>query len=161
MSIFSKPISKLTVMVAVFAVTLGISLVPATAHAGLFDGAKDEACRGAALSSDATVTCDTAAADKKIDSVLETALNLLSIIVAVISVIVIILGGLRFILAQGDSNSIASARNSVLYALVGLVIVAMAQIMVRFVIGRVDGAPASAPTAPALNGPGRNGSHVE
>ncbi len=46
----------------------------------------------------------------------------------------IIINGLRFITSGGDSNAVSSAKKGILYAIVGLVIVALAQFIVRFVL---------------------------
>ncbi len=63
---------------------------------------------------------------------------LLSFVVGVACVIVIMVSGLRFIVASGDSNSISNARRSLLYAVVGLVIAVASRILVRFVISRIE-----------------------
>lgn len=63
--------------------------------------------------------------------------NILSIVVGVAAVIMIIIAGLRFITANGDSNQIASARTAIIYALVGLVVVALAQTIVKFVLDKI------------------------
>lgn len=105
-----------------------------TAHAALFDGAKGSACGGVALSSDSTV-CDPTA-EKKANSLLGTALNIFSVVVGIIAVIMIMVGGLKYITSQGDSAQTNSAKETVLYAAIGLVIVAMAQIIVKFVLKR-------------------------
>ena len=46
----------------------------------------------------------------------------------------VIVSGLKYITASGDSSSISSAKNTLIYALVGLAIAALAQIMVHFVL---------------------------
>ena len=105
-----------------------------TAHAALFDGAKGSACGGVALSADSS-TCD-ATAEKKANSLLGTVLNIFSVVVGVIAVVMIMVGGLKYITSQGDSTQTNSAKETVLYAAIGLVIVAMAQIIVQFVVNR-------------------------
>ena len=60
--------------------------------------------------------------------------NILSILVGAISVIMIIIGGFRYITSGGDSGSVAGAKNTIIYAVVGLVIVIFAQVIVNFVI---------------------------
>jgi hypothetical protein len=110
-------------------------LLPGTASAGLFDAAKEEACKGAALDSSAKADCGEDAATET-ESLIATIVNLLTVIVGIAAVIMIIVNGLRFITAGGDSNSVNSARNGVIYALIGLVIVALAQVIVRFVLSR-------------------------
>jgi hypothetical protein len=71
-----------------------------------------------------------------VNSVIKLALNLLSIIAGVIGVIMVIVAGFKYITAQGDAASITSARNALLYAIVGLVVVAFAQAIVKFVLSR-------------------------
>ena len=64
-------------------------------------------------------------------------INLLSVIVGVVAVIMIIVGGLRYITSGGSDTSVTSAKNTILYAIIGLIIVALAQILVRFVLRQV------------------------
>ena len=61
-------------------------------------------------------------------------INIFSVIVGIIAVIMIIWGGLKFITAGGDSGRVTSARQTIIYALIGLIIVALAQFIVRFVL---------------------------
>ena len=61
-------------------------------------------------------------------------INLLSVIVGVIAVIMIIVGGFRYITSGGKQESVTSAKNTILYAIIGLIIVALAQIIVKFVL---------------------------
>jgi len=66
-------------------------------------------------------------------------IDLFSWIVGVASIFMIIFGGFRFVTSGGDSGKISSARNTVLYAVVGLIVVAVAQIIVIFVVGHAQG----------------------
>ena len=66
-----------------------------------------------------------------------SAIHILAIIVGIASVIGVILSGLRMILANGDSNSVATARSALLYSLVGVVIAAAAQLIVRFILNKI------------------------
>jgi tellurite resistance protein TehA-like permease len=86
----------------------------------------------------------------QINTVLEVVLNILSFIAGVIAIIMLIIAGLKYITSQGDAGKAASARNTIIYALVGAVIVVFAQIIVRFVIDKSDDVvPPSSPSAPA------------
>lgn len=128
---------KLTIISAIF-VSSGLAFgLASPAQAAIFSGAKDEACRGANLSG-SNSNCNTNAASDRISSTLQKIINILTIIVGIAAVISIIINGLRFITANGDANSITSARNGVIYSLIGLVIVALAQVIVRFIIQQVD-----------------------
>ena len=66
----------------------------------------------------------------------QNVINIFSLIVGVISVIMIIVGGLKYVTSGGDSGNITGAKNTILYALIGLVIVALSQIIVRFVLNK-------------------------
>lgn len=77
------------------------------------------------------------AGDSSLDGIIETIINIMSVIVGIIAVIMIIIGGLKYITSSGDSNNVSSAKNTILYAIVGLVVVALAQVIVRFVLDRV------------------------
>ena len=80
-------------------------------------------------------------AETTILDTVETAINIFSIIIGVISVIMIIIGGLKYITSTGDSSKVESAKNTIIYAVVGLVIVALAQVIVFYVLDRVEGGP--------------------
>lgn len=76
-------------------------------------------------------------AKEKINRVITQVINLFSLVVGVVSVIMIIFGGLRYITSGGDSTNVNSAKNTILYAVIGLIVVALAQVIVRFVLGKV------------------------
>jgi cytochrome bd-type quinol oxidase subunit 2 len=65
---------------------------------------------------------------------IRTIINVLSVIIGAIAVIMIIIGGFRYIVSAGNAEQAKSARNTILYAIIGLVIVALAQIIVHFVL---------------------------
>jgi cytochrome bd-type quinol oxidase subunit 2 len=77
-------------------------------------------------------------AEGEINNILKLVINIFSLVVGVISVIMIIIGGLKYITSGGESSNITGAKNTILYAIIGLVIVALAQVIVRFVLGRVS-----------------------
>jgi len=52
----------------------------------------------------------------------------------VAAVIMIIVGGFRYITSGGDSTRVGGAKNTLIYAIVGLIIVALAQAIVHFVL---------------------------
>jgi hypothetical protein len=81
--------------------------------------------------------CSTTDATEKINSLIHTIVNLLSAIVGVVAVIMIIVGGLRYITSGGNDASVTGAKNTILYAIIGLIIVALAQILVRFTLSKV------------------------
>lgn len=61
--------------------------------------------------------------------------NIVAAIAGVAAVIIIILSGLKFVLGAGDANEVAAARRSLIYALVGLLIIVAARFIISLVIG--------------------------
>ena len=57
--------------------------------------------------------------------------------VGIVAVVMIIIGGLRYITSGGNDTNVASAKNTLLYAIIGLIIVSLAQLIVRFVLNKV------------------------
>lgn len=64
------------------------------------------------------------------------ALNVLSVVVGAIAVVMVIVGGFRYTTSGGKEEGVKGAKNSILYALIGLIIVALAQVIVRFVLNK-------------------------
>lgn len=54
--------------------------------------------------------------------------------VGIISVIMLIYGGLRYILSGGDNKKVTDAKNTILYAIIGLIISILAFAIVNFVL---------------------------
>jgi len=83
--------------------------------------------------------CNVATSDAttKINDIIHTIVNLLSAIVGVVAVIMIIVGGFRYITSGGNDTSVTSAKNTILYAIIGLVVVALAQLIVRFTLSKL------------------------
>jgi len=60
--------------------------------------------------------------------------NTILYIVGIIAVIMLIIGGIRYVISGGDSKKVTDAKNTVLYAIIGLVIAFLAFAIVNFVI---------------------------
>lgn len=59
-------------------------------------------------------------------------------VVGALALLFITIGGFRYVLSQGDPQATGKAKNTILYALVGLVVAIMGQVIVTFVIGRIS-----------------------
>lgn len=57
-------------------------------------------------------------------------------ILAVVAVLIIVLGALSFVTTEGDPQKVSKARETIVYALIGLVIVVSAEVIVTFVLGK-------------------------
>jgi cytochrome bd-type quinol oxidase subunit 2 len=95
-------------------------------------------CGGVSLKVDAPGDCaSTSDGTNKINTIVTTIINIFSLVVGIVSVIMIILGGFRYITSGGDSSNVQSAKNTIIYAIIGLVVVALAQFIVQFVLNKV------------------------
>lgn len=103
----------------------------AVGHGGIVADSRSDVCAGAGL---AGANCGDQGAG--LTNVVKNVINILSIIIGITAVIMIILAGLKYVMSAGDTSAIASAKHTVLYAIVGLVIVAMSQVIVGFVLSK-------------------------
>jgi len=81
---------------------------------------------------------DTAVCKAKDDnaaSMVQDVINILLYVLGIIAVIMIIIGGIRFSTSDGDPAGVKSARNTIIYAIVGLVVAIMAYAIVNLVLG--------------------------
>lgn len=71
------------------------------------------------------------------DGFVFNAIKTVIVIIGALSVIMVIIGGLRYTLSGGDSAGLKSAKDTVLYALVGLAVALLSFSLVSFVISRL------------------------
>ena len=69
--------------------------------------------------------------------VINNVTNTILYILGILSVIMLIVGGVKYALSAGDSKAVTDAKNTILYALIGLVIAILAYSIVSFVLGLV------------------------
>ena len=70
--------------------------------------------------------------------IVQTVINTLLSIIGVLAVVMLILGGIRYTTSQGDAKAIESAKNTILYAIIGIVVAFAAWALVNFVIGQLN-----------------------
>lgn len=97
--------------------------------------AKSAVCEGAGLAVGAS-GCAAPAGSLDVNTTLQKGMNLFSAILGIVAVVMIMIGGLKYMTSQGDSGQMNSAKNTLIFAAVGLVIVALAQLIVNFVLER-------------------------
>ncbi len=85
--------------------------------------------------------CDPSGAPTTVSDTIKTVINIMSVFAGAAAVIMLIVGGFRYVTSSGNAEATKSAKNTIIYALVGLVIVAFAQIIVQFVINGVQDCP--------------------
>lgn len=65
---------------------------------------------------------------------LKTIINVLLFIIGSLAVIMIIIGGIRYVISNGDSSQITNAKNTIQYAVIGLVVALLAYAIVNFIV---------------------------
>lgn len=60
-------------------------------------------------------------------------------IISVIAVVMLIYGGFRYVVSGGDQKKVTDAKNTILYAIIGLIVAFLALAIVNFVIGTIGG----------------------
>lgn len=66
--------------------------------------------------------------------IFKTITDVLLFIIGAISVIMLIIGGIRYTVSNGDSAAVTSAKNTILYAVIGIVVAILAYALVNFVV---------------------------
>ena len=108
----------------------------AVAHAAI--SINDNICNGAQLDPNAggCANADIGSAGTDVQSIIATGIDLFSLVVGIIAVIMIIIGGVKYITSGGDAGNVTGAKNTILYAIIGLIVVALAQTVVFFVLDK-------------------------
>lgn len=130
------------IFIAVLSLTVIISIASAAANGLnniprvniLADSFVGDACNGLTniTSSGCSKGSDT------VKSVAKAVVTVMSIIIGVIAVIMILIAGIRFVTAGGDSNRVASAKNTLIYAIIGLFIAVIAQLIIHYVLSTAN-----------------------
>lgn len=69
--------------------------------------------------------------------VISNIINLISVIAGIVAVFAIFVAGFMFITSGGDPQKVNSAKNTIIFVIVGIVVIAIAQIVVVFVINKI------------------------
>lgn len=124
--------NKLKVLFMSLVTMFSMMAVPAVVYAG---AAKDAVCEGAQFATGGA--CD-GTAEKPVKDTVTLAIRILQMIVGIISVFTIIIAGLGYITSAGDGSKTKTAKDRILYSAIGLMVVVLAEVIVRFVLNRVS-----------------------
>ncbi len=124
---------KQLIVLAASASLLMVAAAPAVAGAASSTDAIQNAIEGG-INNAAGNTGNSAEAANKVNDTIANIVNVLSAIVGVVAVIMLIVAGYRYITSGGSAEKVKSAKDTLVYAVVGLIIVALAQVIVRFVL---------------------------
>jgi len=71
------------------------------------------------------------------DALIPRLINLMLFIVGILAIVFLIFGGIRYVISGGDKTKVDAAKNTILYAIVGLVVAILGYAVVNWVIGVV------------------------
>ena len=116
-------------LVAAFAVIIGVGLVTVPASPvsaiNVFDQCK---------SNGSSAVCK--AQGDSLSPMIKIVINTLLFVLGMIAVIMIVIGGIRYTTSNGDAGSVKSAKDTILYAVVGLIVAILSYAIVNFVVSR-------------------------
>lgn len=122
--------NRLKTIVLSIAAVFAFAVAPVVAGGTLVSAApKDEICKGINNGG----ACNQSGTNN-LSVYIRNIVNILLFIIGAVAVIMIIIGGLRYVLSGGDSSSTKSAKDTVLYSVVGLIIAVSAYAIVNFVV---------------------------
>ncbi len=128
LKLFILSISSLILFAAPLAATAAPATVPTDINGNLNCGSD--------IKVGSSSGCNTTDTSGAINNTISTVINVISVIVGAVAVVMIVVGGFRYVTSAGNPEGAKSARNTILYAIIGLVIVALAQLIVHFVLSK-------------------------
>ena len=121
---------RLTSIITSLALLFGfVAFTAVPVGAAPVDVFKGDACKGN------TSVCGNSGSS--IFKVVNNVINVLLLAAGIIAVIMIIFGGISYTLSAGDNAKVTSAKNTILYAVIGLVVAALAFAIVNFIVARL------------------------
>jgi hypothetical protein len=120
--------------VAMFGLAL-VPLLPSPTYAATGGAAKEAeraVCEAEGYTYDDTTGCDRSG-ELEINDVIHNVINVMLFIIGILSVIMIIFGGIKYTTSAGDKSKADSAKSTIIYAVVGLVVAIVAFALVQWV----------------------------
>jgi hypothetical protein len=128
-----KDVTKKTFvgLVAAFALLVGSLFIPTTAVQAGCDDPQSGAAGGIECAQ-GTGTPDTLFGS---ESIFTDIVNILLFVIGAVSVIMLIYGGIRYTTSGGNSTNVTAAKNTIMYAIIGLIVAFLAFAIVNWVLG--------------------------
>lgn len=125
---------KLQALVIGIMMLVGVAAVPAVpAYAGNDCGSPAECIK------QGTTDVGGGSNQPKLEDGIKTIVNVMLFILGAIAVIMIIIGGIRYATSNGDASGTKAAKDTVLYAVIGLIVAILAYAIVNFVLDAFSG----------------------
>jgi hypothetical protein len=125
-------------IITAFAFIIGFSFMyaPTLGALGISD-VKDDTAKGA-CEVKGREGCNKNSTEGNLRGLFSTIVNILLFIVGAVAVIMLVIGGLKYVTSNGDQSAITSAKQTILYAIIGIVVAFLAYAMVNFVVTQLS-----------------------
>lgn len=133
MNSFKKAIMAISITVGVIGVMAG-AYGPAPS---VYASSASSACEAIAAGADCNEETAAGGSGTTVSGIVASAIEILSYIVGIAAIIMVIIGGFKYITSNGDASKASSAKNTLIYALIGILVAGLAQVIVQFVIDRI------------------------
>lgn len=97
------------------------------------DDSKNAVCEGIGGATGASCT---PAEANRVTETIRGALRIFQVIAGIVAVFYMVIAGLRFITSSGSSDGVKSARNTILYSAIGIIIVIVSEAIIQLVLKR-------------------------
>jgi len=125
---------KLQTIILAVAVLIGVAAVPLISTSAYAEDVDPAKSIGDGVKDIGGGEADSAG----LTDMIKTIVNVLLFLLGAVAVVMIIFGGIKYTTSNGDSSQITSAKNTILYAVVGLVVAILAYAIVNFVISSLS-----------------------
>jgi hypothetical protein len=132
-SITKKPKSSLLLSVMLAFGALVIFSAPVFASTS--SPSASQVCNGMSEISNVPCAQTSATSQNTTQNLIKTIIKLLSYVLGIIVVVMVIISGVLFATSAGEASKVKTAKSTLIYALIGLVIAALAQVIVHWVLG--------------------------
>ncbi|MGD8373769.1 MAG: pilin [Candidatus Woesebacteria bacterium] len=130
---FMKKASKSLLLVPAVVFALAFSATPVSAV-----DCSDATAGGISAGAECAAPSDAAQNLFGEDSIFQIITNILLFLIGAVSVIMLIIGGIRYVTSNGDQAAVTGAKNTILYAIIGVVVAFLAFAAVRFVTDQLQ-----------------------
>ena len=134
---------KITNLIVTGLMLLGVGGAVLTS-APIYAAPADEVERGiceaedGATWDDTSKTCTRPPGSQDLTSTIRTIINVMLFIIGILSVIMIVWGGISYVISRGDPDKVKNAKNTIVYSIVGLIVAILAFAIVQWVFSALS-----------------------
>ena len=100
----------------------------------------EDVCKNSNVPADVKKAAGCSNDSKDLATVIVNIINAIIIVSSIVAVIFVIIGGINYMTSTGEAGKLEKAKKTILYAVIGLVICALAFAIVNWAIGAIDDA---------------------